>query len=297
MAVLTAQGISSVAIALLTRSLVLPRTATAVPGNEFAGSNGDTITVRVPQPGSARTQASAGASITYDDVTEIAVDVTLAHLYHGKRISDEELSLELEDFARQITRVQVDAVATGAEDELATAMNDLAAQIEFAATATDDDTLSTILEARELLGEADCPSDDRFLAVSPSIATRLLSVDGLRNVDQSGAPSALRDATIGKIFGFMVVESNALTTDTAVAYHRSGFAFANRVPVAPRGANDSASSNHDGVGLRQIFQYQPDILSDASVVSTFAGASAVADVTSPSSGTDYPRIVKIGVSS
>ena len=40
--------------------------------------------------------------------------------------------------------------------------------------------------------------------------------------------------------------------------------------------------------MRQIFQYVPDKLSDATVVSTFAGAVAVPD---NDSGTEFPRIV------
>lgn len=291
MAILTSQGISGVAIELLTRDLVLPRSATRIPGGEFAGANGDTITVRVPQPGSARTQATPGATITYDDVSEVAVDVTLSHLYHAKRITDEELSLNLEDFSRQVTRVQVSAVATGAEEALATAMNDLAADASFALAASDDDTIAKILAAREALGENNAPAGDRWLAVSPEIATRLLSVDMFTKANESGSTSALRDATLGRIFGFTVVESNALDDGTAVAYHRSGFVFANRVPVRPRGAVDSATATAGGIGLRHIFQYQPDILSDASVVSTFAGAAAVWE--DGATATDNKRFYKL----
>jgi len=93
MAFLTAKGIARTGIALLTRTLVLPMTATRIPGEEFAGSNGDTITVRVPVPSTARTQASAGSSITYDDLDETPVDVTLAHLYHATKVTDESMSL------------------------------------------------------------------------------------------------------------------------------------------------------------------------------------------------------------
>lgn len=299
MAVLTAQGIASVAVNLLYRELVLPRTVTIVPGAEFSGPNGATITVRVPQPGSARTDAP-GSTLTADDVTEIPVDVTLGHLYHLKNVSDDELSMELENFARQITAVQVGAVAVGAEDKIATAMNNLSANssIEFAATATDADTRSVLLAAREALGENDVPASNRFLAVSPSIATRILEVDEFTKVNEAGSDSALRDAIIGRLFGFTVVESNGLTTDTAVAYHKSGFAFAIRPPVAPRGAVESAMvTGPGGIGLRQVFQYNAGIASDQSLVNTFAGASAVADVSSPASENDYPRIIKIGVGS
>ncbi len=99
MAVLTSQTIATLNVGLLTRQLNLPMTVARIPGGEFAGDNGDTITVRVPSVGSARTQATPGATITYDDVTETAVNVTLSHLYHAKRITDEELTLELVDFS------------------------------------------------------------------------------------------------------------------------------------------------------------------------------------------------------
>lgn len=297
MAVLTAKRISKAGIALLTRSLVLPMTVTRVAGEEFSGSNGDTVTVRVPQPGASREQVTPGATITYDDVTEIPVDVTLKHLYHGKLVTDEEMTYELEDFARQVSAVQIDAVATGAEATIAAVMNALTPRIEFAATATSADTKAVLLEAREILGEAEVPAANRYLAVSPSIGTRLLSVDDFTKVDASGSGSALREAVIGRLFGFTVVESPALDADEAVAYHSSGFVFANRTPVAPKGAADSASVTAQGIGLRQIFQYVPDKLSDASVVSTFAGAAAVNDVTPANDPTDYPRFVKIGVGS
>jgi hypothetical protein len=54
MALVTAQGIADVSIALLTRALTLPRTVTRIPGAAFAGPNGATITVLVPQVRSAR---------------------------------------------------------------------------------------------------------------------------------------------------------------------------------------------------------------------------------------------------
>jgi hypothetical protein len=291
MAVLTAQGISRVAIALLTRRLALPRTATMIPGEEFAGSNGDTITVRVPQPGVALVQATPGALLVAADVDEVPVDVTLRHLYHLKNISDQEMSMQLEDFARQVTRVQVAAVATGAEDEVATAMNDQVATVNFNATATPDDTKAVILEARQTLGEADAPPDGRWFAVSPDIATRVLSVPEFTKVNEAGSDQALRRAVIGNLYGFTFVESNALDAGTAAAYHTSGVAFGLRVPVRPRGATDSASVTEQGVGLRQVFQYDATHAQDQSLVSTFAGASIVADDDPP---TVFPRFIKIG---
>jgi hypothetical protein len=293
MAVLTAQGISRVALALLVRRLALPRTFTMVPGEEFAGSNGDTITVRVPQPGVSLVQAAKGDALVPADVDEVPVDITVRHLYHLKNVSDQELSMELEDFARQVTRVQVAAVATGAENEVATAINDQDddATIEFAAVADPDDTKAVILAARQRLGENDVPPDGRWFAVSPDIATRVLSVPEFTKVNESGSDQALRRAVIGTLYGFTFVESPAIEAGAAAAYHQSGGAFGLRVPVRPRGATDSASLVEQGIGLRHVFQYDASTAQDQSLVSTFAGASIVADDNPP---TEFPRFVKIG---
>lgn len=275
MALLTAKQIASLNVGLLARQLVLPGTVLRVNAGEMSGPNGETITVRVPAVGTAREQATRSATITYDDITETGVDVSIDHIYHGKLVSDEEMSFDVQNFGAQISAIQVEAVARKAEDELAAVLNALASEADFALTASDSDTEDTILSARETLSAANVPASDRFLAVSPQIATRLLSVDKFVKVNESGDSDALRNATLGRIYGFTVVESNALTAGTAVAYHRSSFVFANKVPMKPRGAVDSATASYQGIGLRHIFQYVPDKLSDASVVSTFAGAALV----------------------
>jgi hypothetical protein len=291
MAVLTAQGISRVAVALLVRQLALPRTVTAVPGEEFAGSNGDTITVRVPQPSTALTQTNPGDPLVPADVDEVPVDVSLAHLYHLKNVSDQELSLQIEDFARQVTRPQTESVATAAEDAVATVMNGLAADLTLASDGSDMEEV--ILESRETLGRNNVPPMDRFFAVSPEVATFVMAIDKFVRVNESGSDQTLRQAVIGMLYGFTFVESPALDAGEAVAYHRSGFAFANRTPVRPRGATDSATATVQGVGLRHVFQYDASTASDQSLVSTFAGAAAVYD---DNTGTDNRRFVKIRTS-
>ncbi|WP_329520515.1 P22 phage major capsid protein family protein [Spirillospora sp. NBC_01491] len=269
----TAKQVSALAVALLARSLVLPGTVSRVPATEFAGDNGDTVTIRVPTPSAARTQTTPGTVITYDDLSETPVDVTLAHLYHATRVTDEDMSLKIVDFGAQVTSIQVDAVARGAEDRLAAVMNALPADD---ATVTGANVAGAVLAARTALGEADVPATDRFLAVAPDFAEQILGLETFSAADSAGdGGDALREAIIGRFRGFTVVESNALTAGTALAYHRSSFAFANRVPVAPESQPKTASAIVGSVGIRQVFQYVPDRLADASVVSTFAGAALV----------------------
>jgi len=297
MAALTAIGISRVAMALLNRTVVLPRTMTRVPGADFDGPNGSSIQVRVRQPRTAKTQSSPGAVLVANTVDEVAVTVVLSHLYDLHNLTDQEANFSIENFASQVTRPQVEAVAIAAENTATTAMNALTADLSFAAVATEADTKATILAAREALGEADCPAGGRWLAVSPSIATRLLSMDITTRVDASGSNSALRQAMLEPLWGFNIVESNGLTADTAMAYHESGFVFANRTPTVPRGASESAVATEQGIGLRTVFQYDPTHAQDQILVSTFGGCSAVYDDADESSPADNFRFVKIDVAS
>ena len=275
MAVLTAQGISDVAIELLSRSLILPNTVTRIPQGEFRGRNGDTLTVPVPQPGIAREQETRGAEIDFDDVYEVPVDVTMKHFYHGKLTSDEEMSFDIANFARQVTRVQVDAVGVRAEAELGDVMNALTADGEVSPDSSD--VLNGINEAREFLDRNDAPDSGRWLAVSPEFASILLNNEHLTKVNEAGSAGALRRAIIGELLGFTVVKSNRLASGRAVGYHQSGFVFANGVPPAVNGAVDSGVSTQGGIGLRQVLDYISTRLSHASILSTYAGSAAVYD--------------------
>lgn len=288
MAVLTAQGISQLVLELLVRSLVLPRTVAPAAGTEFAGPNGATITVRVRQPREPKIQETPGAPIDYTNVAEVGVDVTLTHLYDATRLTDEDLTLGIENFGAQVSAPQVAAVAIGAENIVAAAMNDLDNDLIIDVDGSDIE--DKVLEAREELGDNEVPLGNRWLAVSPAVATMMLKLDKFSRVDASGTASALRDAVLGRIYGFNVVESAALHAGTAIAYHESGFVFANRAPVIPQGATDAAVTNQDGIAVRQLFAFDPGILSDVSAVSTFAGASVVTEA-----GDERKRAVKLGL--
>lgn len=274
---LTAATISRLAVALLNRALVLPNTISKIAGAEYAGPNGGSLTVMVPTPLAGREQVTPGAQITWDDVTETPVTVTVKHLYSAVKVTDEDLTMRLVDYGQQVLANQINAVAIKAEDQITGAMNAVVAEDSFALSATDEDTISTLLGARQALTVANVPPGDRFLAVSAEIATRLLTLENLIRSDASGSDSALREGTIGKVFGFTVVESNGLTAGTAVAYHRSGFTWANFPPSGTTNAEgvQIATATAGGVSLRTAIQWLPDFLSKGSVVQTFAGAGLV----------------------
>lgn len=277
MALLTSAPISQLAVELLRRQLVLVGTVTRVPAGEYRGPSGGTVTLTVPQPRTAREQASRAASITYDALAEVGVDVTVAHWYDAALISDEELSLDLRQFGTQVLRPQVESVARAAEDELAGVMNGLTADtgIEWAATASADADKATVLAIREQLTVNEAPAANRWVACAPDITTRLLAIPGFVEADKRGSTSALEAAEVGQVYGLRFIESAAIDAGTALAYHRSGFAFGTLAPQDPGGGADSTTATEGGVTLRSILAFDPGHLATASVVSVFAGAAVV----------------------
>lgn len=291
MPLLTSAPISALAVELLTRSLVLVGTATRVPAGEYSGPSGGTVTLAVPQTRTAREQATRAAAITYDQLTETGVDVSLAHLYDGALISDEELSLDLREFGTQVLRPQVESVARAAEDQLATTMNALAADagIQWAAAAAPAADKATVLAIREQLTINEVPPADRWVACSPGITTRLLDIPGFVEADKRGSASALEAAEVGQVFGLRFIESASIAAGTSIAYHRSGLAFGTATPVAPGGA-DSTTATAGDVSLRHLVAFDASRLATASVVSVFAGAAIVPE---DAAGTTIKRAIKI----
>lgn len=295
---LTAQSIANLAVELLKRRLVLPQTVLRVPSNAMLGPNGGTTTIRVRVPRTANEQSSPGTDVSsnFDPIEEVAVPITFGHFYDGTILSDEDLNLNLEDFGSQVLEPLVSSVATAAEDTLADEINDIDpdGEIEFAAEPDGDADKATILAARTALTRADVPLGNRFAAVSPEIAERVLAIPEVVPVDSSGRTGAFQDATIGRYLGFTFVESAALTEDEATFYHRSGFAFANQAPAPASGA-DSATATSDGITLRAVRDFMAGNLSEVAVVQTFAGAARI--VEDEDSDPTEARYIKVGVGS
>ena len=271
---LSASLISSTAVGLLTRNLLLPMTVTRESGLNFSGATGDTVNIRVRAKIAARTQATPGAAITYDDVTEETVPLQVGHLYNATKIPDEAMTWSIENFGVQILEPQMAGIAEGAENAVATVMNTLTN--DASTVVTDSATAKAgVLEARETLTRASVPLGDRYLAVSPEFGTHLFGVDEFVRYDAREDGSALQTGTLGRILGFTVVETPALDAGEAVAYHRSAFAFASFAPVVPAGVPTGSQAQYGGIGMRWVRDYDPDVLSDRSVVSTFAGAAGI----------------------
>ena len=279
MSILTAKPIGELAIELLRRQIVLPALVSRVGSNDYTGSGG-TVTLRVPVPRTAREQKTPGATITFDVLEEESVDVTLKHWYDGTILTDEDLTLNLVDYGRQVLAPQVASVAEAAENEIADVLGGLDPdeEIIWAGEADPEEDEDVLLAIREKLSDNDVPLGNRSVVVATDIARRLLKVPKFSQADTRGAAglTALEQAQLGTIYGMGVYESTAIEKGIAVGFHRSAFAYGNRAPSVPDGVF-GASMTDNGLALRVVRVFNANTLSTASVVSVFAGASVVED--------------------
>jgi hypothetical protein len=308
--------IARAAVDLLLRELVLARTvwSDAVSPAEFEGAFGDTVTLRIPAKRTARTRVlRAGSTITNDDSHEFGVPVVLdTDVYNGAPITDEDLTLSIQDFGRQILMPQIRAVAEGVEDQVAALLTgatyetDHTIDADSFQTSSVNDWYKIANRARRILNESHVPMGDRYMVVGTAIEEEILNNDKFIRNDSIGnsSESALREATIGRIAGFTVIPSTSIPDTDAYAYHRTAFVLAARAPRVPQGANMAvsrslgeaerlgAASGLSGIGVRWLMDYDYSNTTDRSLVNTWVGTAVVEDPDDPSSSSSSTSLVR-----
>ncbi len=266
-------------LGLLERELVLPRLVWRDAGGDFAGAAGDTVSIRVPAYMAARTRALRGGTpITVDELNETKVDLTLdTDVYKAIGVSDEEMTLDIVNFGEQVLNPMMSAVARGIEDNVATTISGAT----YATTLEVDNTdpTDTIIDARAALNKANVPANGRTLLIGADLEAKILKAPAF-TASVSGdavASSALRDATIGRLYGFEVVTSNAIDPDEGYAFHMSAFALAMRAPIVPDGAAWGTTQSFNGLAMRLLRDYDFLNVRDRVLADVFIGSDIVPD--------------------
>lgn len=284
-----AEKIAATALGVLEREIVLPALVWRDAGGSFKGAQGDTITLRIPARSTARVRQLRGTRtadfngagiITLDDLAETSIDVTMdREVYHGARVTDEELTLDIVDFTEQILMPQVRAVAEGMENAVADLMTGATYATTVSITGSGNDVVyDAMIDARKALNVANVPQNDRIVVMGPGLEARFLKDDHLNHADTAGDNNALRDASIGRIAGFnQVVVSNALPEDVGFAFHRTAYVLSTQAPAVPAGVPFGSSRTFANLAMRWIRDYDPGNLQDRSILGTYIGTNIIAD--------------------
>lgn len=289
--------IASASVGVLDRELVLGQVVWSGNGIDFTGAQGDTVSLRVPARLPARElnwRSTSNRQVQVDSLSEQAVPVTLNHhLYSAVPITDEELTLDIDNFGQRVLDPQVRAIATAIDSRIAAMIEDAPYETVIGDVSAAD-PYGSVIDARQALSENHVPQSGRVLLVGAAFEAALLKSDRLSRFDQSGSDTALRDATIGRIGGFTVVSSAAIDPNAAYAFVPSAFVVVTRAPVVPAGATFGASASFGGYSMRWIRDYDAGYAQDRSMVSTFAGFNYVLDAEDPAEE-ESDRVLKRAV--
>lgn len=272
------------AIGLLQREIVLPNVVWKNGIGDFAGTLNDTVTIRIPARTTARKRllraTGSDRNIQLDTLSEDKIAVQLTDdVYSAVPVTDEELTLDIVDFGRQILVPQVRAVVEGVENDIAAMIQGAPYQTTVYVGTAAGDTWKAYVKARKALNTADVPMANRYLVGGAGWEAALLTDPQFVQYDHTGDASntALRDAKIGRIGSTEFITSNALREGEAYLYHTSAFIFANRAPLVPRGAVYGATRADEGLSLRAIQDYDAMTSTDRSIINTYSGYEAVVD--------------------
>jgi len=264
-------------LGVLARDVVLPNLVWRDAGGDFRGAEGDTITIRVPAYFNARKRALRGSQTkAASSLVETKVDVTLTDNLFGRiPITSEELTLDIEEFNRQITVPVANGIVRGLEDELIAEMQ--GASYEHEVEFDENSPYSSVVEARRMLNDSFVPFDGRALAIGTGLEEAILNSDQFRRADQSGSTDALRDAQIGRIAGMPVFTVPGLDPNEGYAFHRTAYVLNQRAPFVSRGTPWGATESFEGFAVRVAQAADPETLVDNFHADVYVGTNHVRD--------------------
>lgn len=251
---------------------------------DFSGKQGDTITIRKPAVFTAN-DFNRATGIVLQTIDEDGVPLKLDHLADVSfPVTAEELTLKIDDFSNRLLTPAMEAIVQKVDAALGEAAIDAAEGAGGGGTATMDVKASDVMiEAREKLTSKKLPATGRYAVLSPGGTSKALSDPLFVEADKSGSTDALREASLGRVFGLDTYESQTFGVGPGdvgqadgVAFHRTALTLASRALQTPMGVNPSqvAVESYKGLTLRVVFDYDSKYKQDVVSVDFLYGIAA-----------------------
>lgn len=272
----------ALALASLEKKTILPMAFTKVDGTVFKGARDDQLTVfRTPGITRARDYEwrTRTNPIVLDRIARSETTIKMNdHIYNAIPITDEELSLDVTNFNAEILDPQMTAVAERAEGKVWNALkNNNGFKRTDLEVSEGERVLSELLKIKSVLDAQGTPKANRRLIVGEAMARWIALSDDLQKYDPNQATTTFRQATLGRIADFEIIEFSGIEDNSFYAVHQSALVFANMAPASPEGATYSHRQSYNGWALRVLRDYDPNFLRDRSIVSMFGGTAPVKD--------------------
>lgn len=269
-------------LAVLRWVSLLTRTVRQDFSNEFVQGRGQTVNVLGPiSAGTSHVYTPADRqarnAIEFNELNQEWFPVKLENqVYNAVRMPDNFATFGIINATQQVFRPQAESVVDQLAEPLIDEMTAIDTDELIPAVAPDGSNFRlAVIKARQVLNDRHITAAGRVLAIGSGLEAAALQDELLQKNNESGTTSTLREATIGRLFGFTIITDPALPSNFGIGYHKDAFAFVTRPSKKPDGAAYSATVAQDGFALRWIQHYNPLQLEDQSVIDTFYGASTL----------------------
>jgi len=247
--------------------------------NEVAKA-GDTVRTRKPQKltvndfsqqsgTSADLELLAPENLNANEVT-VVLD---KHKYTSFIVEDRDAATSIKDLVAEFIFPAIVPIAQQVDDDIMTEYTTGTDVLSSSITAVAADTVGAgaaldendIIEGRRTLNANQCPQGGRNLVLGTNHEADILGRPLFHQASTSGSTGALREAFIGRAFGFNTYMSQNVpaASDTdgtaqSIAFHRNVMALVTRplLPVPPGYGAVSSTQTMDDVGIRITNSYE-----------------------------------------
>lgn len=212
----------------IANQVVIPTLRTEFTGNVTRGNQVHIINATTP---TIVDYAAAGRTITAEALNDtevlLNIDQEKAFSVNVDDVDKVQASSEFGPWVDSAGR----ALAEDAESYVITQM---------AAGSTNGNTGAVVIDTpaearaavraiRKIMSNAKVPTSDRFMVVNPDFADLL--IDGLSDASVAGGTEELRNGQILRLYGFNIIESALVDSETpaAIGYHADMVAFVNQI--------------------------------------------------------------------
>lgn len=263
-----ASKFGSLSLAVMENAATLAKTflldTSAIDFRSERGGTGGTVDVYsslIPKATKAKAHTAANRAakdeFVFESLEDTSTPITLSDfIYYGSEINyNEETFLDIA-LDRDLVRNSGIKVAEYINGLIVNALNVASAAAvpaPVAVTGTIEEKTAAIIAAivslRTELNTNKASTLDRTLAVSSDIAGILLQSPQFSNVSVSGTASALEEATLGRKYGFNIVEEADLADGSLVAYTKEAYGLVLRTKAPSYNAIESSVTDANGFVL------------------------------------------------
>ena len=178
---------------------------------------GDTVTVRKPATFTA-IEFDGDLTGEYQNITEGSETITLDTIIDVSfELGSKELTLDLKNLRMQVLDPAMMAISQLLDEKLCKLYRDIANYDAYDAT-SEASKLANLAEMGRLLNTGKTPLQNRFAMLDESTHAGLIVVPSFMNAEKSGQTTTLRDASLGKLFGFDFFMNQNVQPHTWTAY-------------------------------------------------------------------------------